>query len=420
MISKIIKNPTITSIIKKINEIIESLNTNIETLKNSLKTKEEKGICLPISGGTVKGDINVTGKYLLHDQELESGINLLKRNKTYELNDVCFSPKIGSSYHLKCIVAGTTDTTEPILSNELIIDDIIIDGTVTWKVFKYISNEDVYLYVGNNIPEDLHENMIIIDPDETSTVNILEDMTGATETKNGISGFVPGPTAGNQDKFLRGDGTWATPDNTTYEIMTGATLNSAGTKGLVPAPGADKLNAFLKGDGTWDDPTLNQIYKNSIIYEKKQNLVAILTPDKPTDPDVPDVPDLPDEPIDPSNPEKPPGEPVEPEIPLPPIIVSEIQNQALIEIDTTIGNIIILDIQAATGITIKDNINENDGVVTITMILKNGGNYIVTWTNNILWNDGIAPTLTNNGTDIITLIQGNNNTWYGVAATAFA
>lgn len=35
-------------------------------------------------------------------------------------------------------------------------------------------------------------------------------MVGATESTDGVSGLVPVPTAGNQLKFLRGDGTWAT------------------------------------------------------------------------------------------------------------------------------------------------------------------------------------------------------------------
>lgn len=35
-------------------------------------------------------------------------------------------------------------------------------------------------------------------------------MTGATATDDGISGLVPVPVAGDQLKFLRGDGTWAT------------------------------------------------------------------------------------------------------------------------------------------------------------------------------------------------------------------
>lgn len=34
-------------------------------------------------------------------------------------------------------------------------------------------------------------------------------MTGATGSAAGTAGYVPAPTAGSQDKFLRGDGTWA-------------------------------------------------------------------------------------------------------------------------------------------------------------------------------------------------------------------
>lgn len=34
------------------------------------------------------------------------------------------------------------------------------------------------------------------------------DFTGASASKAGVHGFVPAPAAGNQNKFLRGDGTW--------------------------------------------------------------------------------------------------------------------------------------------------------------------------------------------------------------------
>lgn len=37
----------------------------------------------------------------------------------------------------------------------------------------------------------------------------IEPMTGATSDSNGASGLVPAPAAGDQDKFLKGDGTWA-------------------------------------------------------------------------------------------------------------------------------------------------------------------------------------------------------------------
>lgn len=60
---------------------------------------------------------------------------------------------------------------------------------------------------------------------------------------------------GSTSNFLRGDGTWATPPNTTYSAMKGATSSAAGSTGLVPAPAAGKQTSFLRGDGTWVVPT---------------------------------------------------------------------------------------------------------------------------------------------------------------------
>lgn len=46
-----------------------------------------------------------------------------------------------------------------------------------------------------------------------------------------------------------------TDTNTTYSNMGAATSSTAGKAGLVPAPGAGKQTSFLRGDGTWVVPT---------------------------------------------------------------------------------------------------------------------------------------------------------------------
>lgn len=43
-------------------------------------------------------------------------------------------------------------------------------------------------------------------------------MTGATASAAGKQGQVPAPASGSQDKFLRGDGTWAVPTDTTISV----------------------------------------------------------------------------------------------------------------------------------------------------------------------------------------------------------
>ena len=82
----------------------------------------------------------------------------------------------------------------------------------------------------------------------------VQDMTGATSSTAGAHGLAPAPAAGDEGKYLRGDGTWNNPPDTTYSDMTGATSSTAGAHGLAPAPAAGDEGKYLKGDGTWGTP----------------------------------------------------------------------------------------------------------------------------------------------------------------------
>ena len=81
-------------------------------------------------------------------------------------------------------------------------------------------------------------------------------MKGATTSAAGSTGLVPAPSAGAATRYLRSDGTWTTPPdtNTTYSAMKGATSSAAGTAGLVPAPAAGAATRYLRSDGTWAVP----------------------------------------------------------------------------------------------------------------------------------------------------------------------
>jgi hypothetical protein len=64
--------------------------------------------------------------------------------------------------------------------------------------------------------------------DDASVVNVtLPTMTGATALLAGLSGLVPLPSAGDEDKYLKGDGTWGASSsaNITEGTLTAATAN---------------------------------------------------------------------------------------------------------------------------------------------------------------------------------------------------
>jgi hypothetical protein len=73
-------------------------------------------------------------------------------------------------------------------------------------------------------------------------------MKGATSTANGAQGLVPAPSSGNQAKYLRGDGTWQTPKDTTYEP---ATTSAAG---LMSASDKKKLDGIANNANAYSLP----------------------------------------------------------------------------------------------------------------------------------------------------------------------
>lgn len=75
----------------------------------------------------------------------------------------------------------------------------------------------------------------------TATKKAVTTMGAATASANGTAGLVPAPAAGAQAKYLRADGTWNTPTNTTYSA---ATTSDAG---LMSAADKIKLDGIATG-----------------------------------------------------------------------------------------------------------------------------------------------------------------------------
>lgn len=76
----------------------------------------------------------------------------------------------------------------------------------------------------------------------------LDTMTGASASAAGAEGLVPAPAAGAQAKFLKGDGTWATPANTTYSPAT------ASANGLMSSTDKAKLDGIATGANKYTHP----------------------------------------------------------------------------------------------------------------------------------------------------------------------
>lgn len=98
----------------------------------------------------------------------------------------------------------------------------------------------------------------------TDTNTTYSNMGAATSSAAGKAGLVPAPAAGKQTSFLRGDGTWVVPTNTTYGLA------STTANGLLRQLNGSTSN-FMRGDGTWATPP-NTTY--AVANESTNGLMA--------------------------------------------------------------------------------------------------------------------------------------------------
>jgi hypothetical protein len=109
--------------------------------------------------------------------------------------------------------------------------------------------------------------------------NTYEIMKAATSAASGAPGLVPAPIAGQQAHFLRGDGTWVIPTNTTYTGSTSITLNSnsferAALTGDVTA--AANNNSTTISNGVVSLAKMSNLAANSIIGNNTGNAATPL------------------------------------------------------------------------------------------------------------------------------------------------
>ena len=114
---------------------LEDLETNLQKHNSNIDSHEEAFTKHNDDENAHENLVNMLKEIIEN-----SGINILKRKKSYNVGDIAYSTKITSTTHLasklylECIQAGTTGTEEPTLIN-IGLNDEITDGAAKFKVY---------------------------------------------------------------------------------------------------------------------------------------------------------------------------------------------------------------------------------------------------------------------------------------------
>lgn len=209
------------------------------------------------SGDTVK--VTSTGKmYLIKD---ESKLNSEDGYEPYTASQASSVPWSG--------VTGKPSTFTPPTSSATVLGGIKVGYTTSGKNYKVQLDSSGNAYVnvpwtgnnttysqatsdnlglvkigysanGKNYPVALDGNgKMYVNVPWTDTNTTYTNMGAASASASGKAGLVPAPAAGAQAKYLRGDGTWATPPNTTYAVA------NESTNGLMAAADKKTMNRLI-------------------------------------------------------------------------------------------------------------------------------------------------------------------------------
>lgn len=234
------------------------------------------------SGDTVK--VTSTGKmYLIKD---ESKLSSEDGYEPYTASQASSVPWSG--------VTGKPSTFTPPTSSATVLGGIKVGYTTSGKNYKVQLDSSGNAYVnvpwtdnnttysqatsdnlglvkigysanGKNYPVALDGNgKMYVNVPWTDTNTTYTNMGAASASASGKAGLVPAPAAGAQAKYLRGDGTWGVPTNTTYGLA------STTANGLLRQLNGS-TSSFMRGDGTWATPP-NTTY--AVANESTNGLMA--------------------------------------------------------------------------------------------------------------------------------------------------
>ena len=157
--------------------LVNDDSTNVATTEFVKNVVEDY---LPLSGGSVTGDVDVTGavsgsslsitgaisgdSVTSNNVDVKSGsiapVNTLQRSTAYSVDDIVYTSALNAKYYLLCVTAGTTDATLPSFSGAGSNTEIT-DGTVVWRVQTITSQEKAagfpvgfeYFQMNPNVPD---------------------------------------------------------------------------------------------------------------------------------------------------------------------------------------------------------------------------------------------------------------------------
>ena len=120
---------------------------------------------------------------------------------------------------------------------------------------------------------------------EAPPAHTHSEMIGATASADGVSGYVPAPLTGNQTAFLRGDGTWSTPEGKNYsqgegiEITSDYQIKNTGVLSVTAGENNGTLNVDgtevpITGLGSSAFTDINDYAKAEHSHEDKMNVSA--------------------------------------------------------------------------------------------------------------------------------------------------
>lgn len=90
-------------------------------------TAGQRGMVPAAPAGAQDKVLNGAGKWVY------AALNILQRNKAYQVGDYAYSPTLPSWAYLECVTAGTTAATEPSLPST--INSVVTDGTASFKLY---------------------------------------------------------------------------------------------------------------------------------------------------------------------------------------------------------------------------------------------------------------------------------------------